>query len=83
MITLKFEHCKGGFENILIVTDHFTTYAQAFPAINQTANTTAKTLYEKFMIHYGFPSKIHLNQGRNFESDVIKDLCKLVGIKKT
>ena len=80
---LKLERSKGGFENILIVTDHFTKYAQAFPTINQTANTTAKTLYEKFMIHYGFPAKIHSDQGRNFESDVIKALCKLVGIKKT
>ena len=80
---MKLECSKGGFENILIVKDHFTKYAQAFPTINQTANTTAKTLYEKFMIHYGFPAKIHSNQGRNFESDVIKALCKLVGIKKT
>ena len=28
---------SGGIENILVVTDHFTKYVQAFPACNQTA----------------------------------------------
>ena len=29
---LKFEHSKGNVENVLIITDHFTRYAQAFPS---------------------------------------------------
>ena len=80
---LKLERSKGGYENVLIVTDHFTKYAQAFPTLNQTAYTTAKTLYDNFLIHYGFPAKIHSDQGRNFESDLIKSLCKLLGIHKS
>ena len=80
---LKLEKSKGGIENVLVVTDHFTKYAQAYPTHNQTAKTTARTLLEKFFVHYGFPKRIHSDQGRNFESKLIEALCALSGIEKS
>ena len=32
--------------------------------------------------HYGFPEQFISDQGRNFESDLIKELCKITGVKK-
>ena len=32
---LKIEPSKGNVENVLIITDHFTRYAQAFPSKTQ------------------------------------------------
>ena len=72
---LSLERSKGGHENILVITD-FTRYAQAFPTRNQLAKTTAKVLFENFIVHYGFPARFHSDQGRNFESSLIKKLCK-------
>ena len=45
---LKLEPSKGGIENILVVTDHFTKYAQTYPTQNQSAKTTVKVLFENF-----------------------------------
>ena len=80
---LSLEQSKGGIENILVVTDHFTRYAQAFPTTSQTAKTTAKVLFDKFIVHYGFPERIHSDQGANFTSNLIKEMCHLADIKQS
>ena len=49
---LSLERSKGGHEHNLVVTDHFTCYAQAFPTRNQSAKTSAKILFENFVVHY-------------------------------
>ncbi|KAI7797198.1 hypothetical protein IRJ41_020208, partial [Triplophysa rosa] len=53
--------------NVLVVTDHFTRYAQAFACKDQKALTVAKILCDKFLIHYV----------------VIKELLKMLGIRKS
>ena len=39
--------------NVVIVTDHFTKYSQAYVTPKQTAVIVAKTLCKNFLIHYG------------------------------
>ena len=80
---LTLETSKGGFSNILVITDHFTKYALAIPTKNQTAKTTAEALYNNFILNYGIPTKLHIDQGSNFESEIIKELCQMTGITKT
>ena len=41
--------------NILVVTDHFTWYTQAFVTQWQTAQVVAQTLWDKFFMYYGLP----------------------------
>ena len=80
---MTLEKSKGGIENVLIVTDHFSRYAQAYPTKDQKAKTVAKVLWRNFFCRFGFPAKLHADQGRNFESAIVKELCKCTGITKT
>lgn len=80
---LSLEPDGCGTKDILVITDHFTKYAVAVPTADQKAKTVAKTLWNSFFVHYGIPERLHSDQGRDFESAVIKDLCLLLGIKKT
>ena len=68
--------------NVLIITDHFTRYAQAHLTSSQKASVVAKTLWDHFFVHYGFPKKILSDQGHNFESLLIRELSELTQIQK-
>ena len=80
---LSLEPSKGGITNILVITDHFTKFAMAIPTRNQTAKTTAEAFYNNFILQYGIPAKIQTDQGVNFESQLIKELCDTLGIEKS
>ena len=73
---------KDKDHNVLVVTDQFTRFVQAFVTTSQTGQTTAKTLWDKYFVYYGFPEMIISDQDRNFESRVISELCKLGRVKK-
>ena len=79
---LKLEGKDDTYRDILVITDHFTGYAQAHVCANQKAPLVAKVLVENFFQHYGLPDKIISDQGTNFESDLIKELCGILGVKK-
>ena len=54
---LCLEPGKGLDENVLVVTDHFTRYTQAYVTRTQTTQMIAKTLWDKFIVHYRLPEK--------------------------
>lgn len=72
----------GRTKDILVMTDHFTKYAIAVPTPNQKATTVARCLWDHFLVHYGIPEKLHSDQGPDFESKIIRELCELAGIHK-
>ena len=74
--------CKGQKQDVLVILDHFTKFGAAFCTPDQTAKTVAKTLWQKFFLTYGFPKCILTDQGRDFESLLIKELCRVSGIEK-
>ena len=67
---------------ILVVTDYFTRWTEAYALPNQTAEVTVQALVHKFLSRFGCPLEIHMNQLRNFQSDLFQELCRLLGITK-
>jgi len=52
---LSLERSVGGYEYVLVITDHYTRYAKAIPTRNQTAATTARHLFDLMINDYGLP----------------------------
>jgi hypothetical protein len=68
---------------ILVVCDYFTKFSEAYALPDITAQTVADVLSAEWIARYGAPVIIHSDQGRNFESELFKELCKMWDIKKT
>ena len=67
--------------SVLIVADHFTKYAAAYVMPKQTAPIVAKVLW-KNLVNSGWPEKILTDQGKNFESFLVRELCELAAVQK-
>ena len=77
------EPASDGRENVLVMTDIFTKYTQAVPTRDQKATTVAKALVKEWFVRFGIPRRIHSDQGRNFETAVVRELCGLYNISKS
>ena len=80
---LSIEPDNKGIKDVLVITDHFTKYALAVPTKNQTARVVAEALWENLISHYGWPERLHSDQGADFQSKVIQELCKIGNMKKS
>ena len=79
----KFPISSSGNKYILVIMDQFTRWVETFTIPDQGAETTAKTLVNHFIAHFGAPLELHTDQGRNFESELFKSICQLFQISKT
>ena len=68
--------------NVLVFQDHFMKHVLAFVTPNQTAKTITKFLYQGYISIFGVPARLLSDRGANFMSNVIDEMCKILGIKK-
>lgn len=77
------EPSHSGQENVLVMTDIFSKFTVAIPTRDQQAVTVARVLVEEWFYKFGVPGRIHSDQGRNFESGLIQQLCSLYQVGKS
>lgn len=76
------EPSQNGMED-LVMNGVFSKYTLAVPTRDQRATTVGRVLVVEWFSKFGVPAQIHLDQGRNFESSLIQQLCALYGIEKS
>ena len=79
---LHLDICSGGYQYLLVLTDHFSKFFQVYPTTNKSAKTAADQLYNDFVLRYGLPGKILHEQGREFENNLFSQLSKYYSIKQ-
>ncbi|KAL1260277.1 hypothetical protein QQF64_008104 [Cirrhinus molitorella] len=73
---------SSGNRYVLVVQDHFTKYVNAYPMGDQKANTVARLLCEQYIPSHGVPEELVSDQGRQYESEILQDICKRLNIRK-
>ena len=71
----------GGYHYALVVIDHFTRFCQICPTRNRLAKTATDKIFNDLVLRFGFPTRIHHDQGTEFESQLMCQLHKLSGVK--
>ncbi len=74
---------ESGNRYILVIIDQFTKWVESFAIPRQNSATTAKTLVNEFIARYGAPLELHTDQGSNFQSELFRNVCKLLDIAQT
>ena len=72
-----------GNRYILLATCAFTKWVEIIPVPEQSATICANRLLNEVIGRFGCPLTLHSDLGRNYESSIVSELCKLLEIKKT
>ena len=72
-----------GNRYILVITDLFSKWVEAFPMRSTDTESLATILINEVVCRYGVPQYLHSDQGVNLTSKVIQSLCKQLGIQRT
>ncbi|VDP93771.1 unnamed protein product [Echinostoma caproni] len=68
---------------ILVMVDYFTKWCEVVPLDRMDAETVASAIVGRWVNCWGTPCQLHSDQGSNFESALVQELCRSLGIDKT
>lgn len=71
-----------GNKYILSIQCYFTKWVEMYPIPDIKVETIAKKFVNEFICRYGLINQIVTDQGRQFESSLFQEMCKILDITK-
>ncbi|GFT82396.1 transposon Tf2-8 polyprotein [Trichonephila clavipes] len=66
---------------VLIITDHFSKWAEIIPIKKASARDIAHTFFNNYISHFGAPIKLISDNGPQFISNIFENLSEILGIR--
>ena len=82
-ILSRLPQTENGNKYVLVLTDYFTKWIEAFPLPDAEASTCMRAMYDGFFSRFGLSRQLHSDQGKKFDSKLFHELCKIAGVNKT
>ena len=67
---------------LLVLQDYFTKWVEVIPLPRQTADLITAEIVKLFTV-FGIPDVLHSDQGRNFESSLLRQTLEAFGVSKS
>ncbi len=74
---------RNGNTCIVVVGEYFARWVEAFALPDHKVEAVVQKLVDDVFCRFGLPEQIHTDQGPEFESDLLKELCRVLNIDKT
>ncbi|KAB0790765.1 hypothetical protein PPYR_15500 [Photinus pyralis] len=71
---------ENDFVYILTLQCELSKFVEAYPLKSKDAVTVARSFVENFILRYGIPKEIATDQGSEFISTTMREICKLLQI---
>ena len=72
----------NGNRYAIVFSDYLTKWPEGFPSPDQKAETIARLLVEQVVPRHGVPEQLLSERGQKFLSELMLEVCKLLGTKK-
>ena len=70
-------------EYIIVLGDYYSKWVDAWAVPNHQAQTVADKKVVEFSTKFGCRQQIHIDQGREFQSELFRLVCEKFGIQQT
>ena len=72
----------NGHKYVIVFVEYLTKWVEAFPTADQTSMTIVRLLVDHVICRHGAPQELLSDRGPNLLSELIQDICEIVGTKK-
>lgn len=73
---------RNGNQYAVVFQDYLTKWPEAFATPDQKAETIARLLVEHVVVRHGVPECLLSDRGPNFLSELMREVCRLLGTTK-
>ncbi|XP_076029780.1 uncharacterized protein LOC143018305 [Oratosquilla oratoria] len=73
---------SNGYKYVFTCVDRFTRWPEAIPLPDINTDTVARAFVENWVTHFGVPTNLFSDRGRQFESTLWNKVVALLGIRR-
>jgi hypothetical protein len=74
---------QGNYQFAVVAVEYFTKWVEAKPLVNIATVGLKRFFWQNIICRFGVPREITVNNTKQFDCHLFKDLCYQMGVKAT